>query len=516
MTSVALQATSARIRTIPLLPALVAVAAALVAWWAGDPYVVGVFHDDGVYALLAKSIATGGGFHHIGLPGSPVATHYPPLYPLLLAAAWWAGPTFPDNLDVLLGLNAALVGAAAFGILRFARSSLGWSAEGAALAAVATSIVSPVLALSSMLLSESLFLALLWPVLVATESAAEGSDARGPVLAGAAVGALMLVRTHAIALGIALLLVLIWRRRGRDALVALGAALLVQLPWLAWVAHSTHDLAAPLEGSYGSYAAWFVAGLRAGGPGFLAATVQTNLRECWLLVQDRVMPGTATALYASTAGLLIGFMAWGGWRTSKRAPVTMLFTVLYLAIVLIWPYTPWRFLWTMWPLLLLLAAEGVRTLWTSATPRLLRVTGALAAGMVTLAMVRTEAAAYAERSWNLPARRAGGEIIPLVRWVGRHTRSTDVVLAEGEPVISLFTGRRAAPTTAFTAREYLVARDSAESLAALRVMLGAVPARYVLPLAPSVERAARSLSEQRSGLREIARLPGSTVFEVTP
>jgi hypothetical protein len=68
------------------------------------------------------------------------------------------------------------------------------------------------------------------------------------------------------------------------------------------------------------------------------------------------------------------------------------------------------------------------------------------------------------------------------------------VLCEGEQVVSLFTGRVAAPTMAFTAREYVVPRSTAETDDALREMLASVPAQYVLTLTPSAREAAQSLA----------------------
>ena len=85
MTAVAIAATPSRARTGWMLPTLVILVVTGIAQWAAAPYTVGVFHDDGVYALLARSIASGEGFHHSHLAGAPAATHYPPLYPLLLA-----------------------------------------------------------------------------------------------------------------------------------------------------------------------------------------------------------------------------------------------------------------------------------------------------------------------------------------------------------------------------------------------------------------------------------------------
>ena len=90
----------------PLLAAALvcAVAASLVV-----PYPAGIFHDDGVYLVLAKALASGNGYRYLHLPGAPLATHYPPGYPLLLALLWTFAPHFPSNLTIILLANALLL-----------------------------------------------------------------------------------------------------------------------------------------------------------------------------------------------------------------------------------------------------------------------------------------------------------------------------------------------------------------------------------------------------------------------
>src|SRR5439155_1538442 len=67
---------------------------------------VGVFYDDGLYAVLARSLATGHGYSYLHLPGAPAAIHFPPLYPLVLT------PLF-----ALLPLNAAVLAAKVLNLL---------------------------------------------------------------------------------------------------------------------------------------------------------------------------------------------------------------------------------------------------------------------------------------------------------------------------------------------------------------------------------------------------------------
>jgi hypothetical protein len=515
MTVVALEATRIRIRTSTLLAWAVVVVGTLVAWWASVPYVVGVWHDDGVYALLGRAIASGQGFHYTQFPGAPAATHYPPLYPLLLGAVWRLAPSFPDNIAAFLAVNAVLVGLAALGMFRFVSRQLGWRDDAAAGLALATSLTTPVLALSGAVLSETLFLAACWPALTLVErAAARGSSRRELLAAGAVTGLLMLVRTHAIALAVALALVLVTRRRFLDALLPLVATSVIVLPWQLWTLVATPRVPALLAGAYGSYVGWFVQGVREGGVAFVVATTRLNLHELWLLLQDRVIPADAAFARLLATALLLALAGIGAWALSRRAPVTAWFLAAYLAIVVVWPYAPWRFLWAVWPLVCLSAATGACWLWGEHGSWWTRSLVALVVALPTFGLLRTEWHAYDTRAWTVPAMQAGAQIAPVVAWVGRNTSSSDVVLAEGEQVVSLFTGRRAGPTASFTAREYVLPRSANGSVAELRAMIAQTSARYVLPLAPEQLEAARALAAERPGLRPVASLPNSTVFEV--
>ena len=515
MTVGAIAAPASRVRATQwVVPLLVAVVAVRVAGWAAATYLVGVFHDDGVYALLARAIASGGGFHYSQLPGAPAATHYPPLYPLVLAAAWRISPDFPHNLSTLLGLNSLCVGAAAAGWWRFATVRLAWSSGMAGAAALIATLASPTLALSGALLSESLFLALLWPALLLCERLVDGPHHQRPWRAGLAIGALMLVRTHALALLLAVVAVLAWHRRWRDAAWVGAVATAVQLPWLLWAHGATPHVAAPLDGAYGSYLGWFFSGLIEGGAPFLLATMRVNAVECWLLLQDRLALGLPDSLHLLAVLIAAAAVVLGGVSMARRARVTVVFLAVYMVILLAWPYAPWRFLWAVWPVVMLFALEGIRARWMAAGRW--RIVPVLAAALPALAFVRTELHAYATRGWRMPARQATAQIAPALAWARNNTAPTDVLLGEGEAVLSLYADRKAAPPMSFTAREYLTPVDTAEGRARLGAMLVAVPARYVVSLLPATQEAARALTTTRPGLREIARLPDShaVVFEV--
>ena len=102
------------------MPLILAVLASLFVVLSIEPFPVGVFQDDGIYYVLGKSLATGQGYRYLHLPDAPNATHYPPLYPLLLAGFWKLAPTFPANVTVFKFVNAALTALVAIGAWRFA------------------------------------------------------------------------------------------------------------------------------------------------------------------------------------------------------------------------------------------------------------------------------------------------------------------------------------------------------------------------------------------------------------
>ena len=113
-----------------------------------------MFQDDGLYTVLAKSLATGHGYRFLNLPGAPNAIHYPPLYPAFLALLWKTWPDFPSNVVLFKFANAALTGLAAYFAFRFARARVGLGLAGATIATIAFTACAPVILLTVMVLSE--------------------------------------------------------------------------------------------------------------------------------------------------------------------------------------------------------------------------------------------------------------------------------------------------------------------------------------------------------------------------
>jgi hypothetical protein len=83
---------------------LLTVAIALFAWIYStcmDRQIVGFMHDDGIYVITAKSLATGKGFSLPNLTNAWMQVKYPIFYPFILSIGWLLNPSFPENIPYL-------------------------------------------------------------------------------------------------------------------------------------------------------------------------------------------------------------------------------------------------------------------------------------------------------------------------------------------------------------------------------------------------------------------------------
>src|SRR4051794_11358107 len=74
-----------------------------------DRQVLGLFHDDGIYVVVAKSMSDGDGYHIVSLPSSPPQTKYPFLYSFLLSSVWKMNSKFPENIFALKAVNVVIL-----------------------------------------------------------------------------------------------------------------------------------------------------------------------------------------------------------------------------------------------------------------------------------------------------------------------------------------------------------------------------------------------------------------------
>lgn len=503
-----------RLHLAPATAALVAFLLVLGAGlWSAGSAPGGVYYDDGIYLILGRALAGGEGLRYLNLPGLPAATHYPPLYPTVLALCWRLGGDLPTALALAKGLNVLLL-AGATGLLTLCLAKAGAEPLVAALGLTAGAIATPLLSVTTVPFSEPLFLFVLGLAAWATAAAEREGTPAGLAAAGAAWGGLFLVRSIglvAIPVGLALLL----RRRGWTAVaISATAAAVVIAPWILWSAGHAHEVPGILAGSYGSYTEWYSASLQRDGLGLAGGIAARNLKE--LLRPLNVLLGAplvpALGWLVIPGGIIL--LAIGGWRLGRLVPFLAGFLAAYLVIVVVWPYPPDRFVWGIWPLVTATLALGlIGTMKVDGQPRarvvvnrVLLVCGVLSG----LGYLTREGAGLGRRSWQHSQAASAKAMEPAVRWVRAHVPDSAVVATVNDPMLYLYSGRRSVPVLSWSAAEYLTPQTVPDAIRNLEVILDAYhPAYVVLPGGGTPEAyAAEALWKEKGRLELIDTLAG--------
>jgi hypothetical protein len=487
-----------------------------------DSLPVGAFHDDAMYVILARSLASGHGYRYLNLPGAPAATQHPPGYPALLALASWFVPAFPKNLMAFKALNAIIGAASAVLVTLFARARAlepKW-----AIALGATSALSiPTLLLGSMVLSEPLFFLVIIALLIAIERFVERENGwQRPIAIGAGIAACALVRLNGIALLPATLIVLGLRRRWRDAGLVTLATVVTMLPWQLLIATHTGVLPAPLRGDYESASSWWLRGFHVGGPGVLLEIIRKTVPESIGMFAVLFSPLRGELSHALTLVALGALVIVGIVAVRPRMPVTLIFLSGYLTIVAIWPFAPARFLWAIWPLFLLLIAAGAHSTWRRIAARERRVMVGQFALLAAFAWVVVGYSAYELRGlrgkwWGSIARSSAGRIASAVTWVHDNTSTGELIASEDEGAVFLYTGRQAVPVRSVTPDVYLRDIPAIESARdGLQPIIAAYPVSVVVAGSRKTAEAADVLVASTPALLQPGvDFPGGVAYRVT-
>jgi hypothetical protein len=362
------------------------------------PSVVGEYKDDGIYLATGRSLAQGHGYHEPHLPGHPGQTKYPILYPLLLAGLWrW----FPDLTAIAAPLQIAntLLWAAgswaAYLVMRRAWKLPWWlPACGVSLAFVHTGT----LGLLQTAMSESLYLPLSMASLLSLGAVRGDSQPARPrdrlaltgwgpaVLAGAAY----LTRIIGVSAMAAVLSELIARRRWRQVTVGALVIAATILGWRLWCMHAaganSHIPAAEALRYDLDYSAWaprsvaVAARVAMYNASAMAAEVTSLLFPARIDLITAMLQGRAPGLPLLYCLFLLvtGLMVAGAVAVWNRAALPIhVYLLVYLGLVLVWPFPPLRFLLPISPLLVTCFLAGVYAViggltrlaaWLSATP----------------------------------------------------------------------------------------------------------------------------------------------------
>lgn len=418
-----------------------------------DP--IGVFNDDAIYLLTARALAEGQGLVYPHLPGTPPAIHYPPLWPAVLAVAWKLAPPFPASVAWFKLLNPLILGVAAALLTRHAVRELGAPTPLAAAAVLAGTVAVPTLLLTNHLLSEPLFLALAAVALGAVERLRREGGARALGLAALACAAVALCRTIGGAVVVAGVLLLLSARRWRDALLLATGVGALLAPWQLHVWRSARQLPPELLGSYGPYLSWATQGYQEGGAAFAGAVLAKNLAALWdLLGSYLVLVIEGPARHGLLAlVLLMGVVGSVALWRADRARVLVLTLIVYAAAALAWPFQVDRFVWGVWPLLVLLGAVGGHAVWTALRTQERRGVAPawLAACVLFVLSHQAFTAIGLARRWDAQHSASVAALaIPMARAVnGRPALHGRPLAADLSPLVALYTGERVVPTEIF-------------------------------------------------------------------
>jgi hypothetical protein len=506
------------VRLERLVPVALVAVVMLVALLTVTPWPVGAFQDDAIYTVLAKALATGEGYRMINLPGAPHATHYPPGYPFFLSILWRLSPSFPENLVLFKFANAVWLSLAALGAWAFARSRLQWNSVPSALAGAAGTLAIVVLLVTGVVLSEPMFMALLFPALLLSERAAETGSWRVALAAGLACGVLALVRTLGAVIIPAALLVMAYRRHWRGAIAMTAAVALCLVPWQLWLAAWQHEIPVVLQGKYGAYGPWLVRGFREGGAGLAREVAIANFERLDAFFGYAFMPVVPAWPRAVAFATACGLAAIGVGVLVRRATITALFLAAYAFVILLWPFEPERFVLAVWPLLTLCGLAGGAAVWrwrpSSSMARGVRYATIGMSAACALGFATYNARGYRNQWWASVQRDAGRRAKPIVEWVAASTTPGDVLMTDDDLIVYLYTGRRGMPTSTFLPRERVQEPTDADNIAAVREMIDAYAPRYYITASAPGKRAAEALIQEEAPLlRRYRLIPNAFIYE---
>ncbi len=433
---------------------LALVPSAWLAWTYRDMPHLGYFHDDGIYWASAKSLAEGGGYRIASLPGQPFQTKYPPLFPLVLSLVWRFNPSFPGHLPWATLLVWLSLPVAVWMLWRLVRE-MGLP-PAACVGVAAAFAVNPYVVLSgASLMTELPFCCLLFASLLMAERAGRpDTPAWCAAAAGVAAGGAYLVRNAALPLLITAPLCLLLRRQRIRGTLYFCAMLPAVAGWTLWSAAHAVSSQNPVLVYYTSYSGYH----------FLNVTWPDVPMLLWKNLD---------ALLSSVGGLLIFDLPGSAWGThlsrvlaaasiagavrlalARRSLQYASFSAAAIALLLVWHYPPnERLLLPVFPLLLAGFWTEVsrfcallRSAWIRGGAE--RAVALAASGGLALVVCSAAAVTFRTNYATLPGildqnRRLVRDNLEAYRWIEGNVPEAATVLAYRDPVLYLYTGRRA-------------------------------------------------------------------------
>ncbi|KPK61848.1 MAG: hypothetical protein AMS21_08810, partial [Gemmatimonas sp. SG8_38_2] len=425
--------------------ACVGVVIAVLGVWAQNAALVGINYDDGIYALLAKAIADGDGYRLTFLPVALPGIKYPPVYPLSLVPFWTFAGSQESALWGMKIANGLYLGVAA-GTFAYLLADLRlMPVYLAAIVALVAFASGTMMLVTAGVLSEPLYMALLFAALWMADGGEGRPGTTRLVIAGTLAGLVVLTRSVGVTVIVAVAIGL-WLRHGRrSALTALGMAVLLTVPWLAFTFAKSGQVPDVLVPRYGSYLELYLANL-GGSLGSAFDIFSANLGAILQTLGAKLAPWFGSTMRSLTGAALIALAMLGSVKIARKAPATAVYPWVYLALISVWSFPPFRFLFILFPLLLALAVVSLPV----AAGRMAESLGRLSRGgiqpswprvaiialglLVFAGLAFRDSRAVARRVWDgaeLDKSASGAEVI---EWVQKNTGPHAVVAYEFDPM----------------------------------------------------------------------------------
>ncbi len=324
---------------------------------AWQPVPAGVWHDDGVYMLVSKSLASGGGLRYTGVPGHPPAVKFPPLYPGVLAVLWLVFGSIGPVTLAAEWLNLAFL-ALAGTMLAWALVREGVLPRRRAIVVSGLAFISADLWRIALIpLSEALFVAIGACALVAWRPARDEGRRWGWVPLSLTLVALVLTRSAGVAFVAGFAIALLVRRRVRRAGLVAGPAVLAMLAWGLWAHHQAQLIPPSLRDLLGPYGGW-LAGETLGAPAAFLTALPWQILGVLGEVASFLVPGLV-GLMVWVAGFPLALaVVWGVVRLARSFPPIPWIVGAYLGMIVVWPYLDRRLAVPIHPLVVVLLAVG--------------------------------------------------------------------------------------------------------------------------------------------------------------
>jgi hypothetical protein len=410
------------------------------AWNNRDMPQFGETHDDSLYYVAAKGLATGAGYRILSLPAEPFQTKYPPGYPLLLSLAWRLEPSFPANLKVAMLLNwlifPAFVSLSYLWLRRTARPIL---------ATVLIALNAYVILFSTYLMSELLFGCLVLASLLLSRHA---------VLAALAGAAAYLVRSGGVVL-VASGALCLWLEGRRKAAVQFAACILpFVLAWMIWARVHQAPGTDIVTMYYTNYFGYQLINVHLGE---FHIFLWKNLDGILWGIGSLLIPRIFDSLFIKILGQTLAVAALiGVGRMARRPEVRpfVFFSLLYVLLLAVWHFPPnERFMLPLFPLLAAGFVAEMERLWNGIRAgfnhpiRSQRVAAILVGGVLAAILVGA-AVSQAVTLTSLMPEMLHRQRIRLAAqrqaydWIGENLPASATVMAAMDPLLYLYTGRQ--------------------------------------------------------------------------